>query len=119
MSTRIGDSRLVHGVEDEVWGYVQNIKEVSGSKKSEAPNGAGNTVSVEFSNVGEKKVTGTYFYLSDQTGGPLNLVGSTTGVTITDVTGTIYVDNAGKTRSSGDWCMIDFEGTVYPFLVLS
>jgi hypothetical protein len=117
--SRLGDSRLQFGVDDEVWGYVQNMKQDESSQKVAAPNGSGNTVAVEFFNVGEKKVTGSYFYLTDQTGGPLNLVGSATGCTITDVTGTIYIDRAGRTRTSGNWSVIDFEGTHYPHLVLS
>ena len=117
--SRIGDSRLKFGVDDAVWGYVQNIKEDTSSKKLEAPNGEGNTIAAEFFNVGEVKVTGSYFYLTDQSGGPLNLVGSITGCTITDVTGTIYIDRAGKARASGAWTVIDFDGTYYPHLVLS
>lgn len=119
MSTRIGDSRLVFGVDDEVWGYVQNVKEDTSSQKVVASNGNGDTVAAEFYNVGEKKITGSYFYLSGQTGGPLNLVGDATGCTITDVTGTIYIDRAGKARQSGNWIVIDFEGTYYPHLVNS
>lgn len=119
MSARIGDSRLQFGVSDEVWGYVQNWKEDTSSKKAVAANGAGNTVAAEFYDVGEKKGTGSYFYLTDQTGGPLNLVGDVTGCSITDVTGTYYIDRAGKSRQSGNWTVIDFEGTYYPHLVNS
>ena len=119
MAARLGDSRLKFGVDDEVWGYVQNIKEDTSAKKVEAQDGDGNTIAAEFLNVGEKKVTGSYFYLTDQSGGPLNLVGSTTGLSITDVTGTIHIDRAGKARASGAWTVIDFEGTYYPHLVLS
>jgi len=119
MSVRLGDSRLTFGVDDEAWGYVQNIKEDTGSQKVAAANGSGNTVAVEFFNVGEKKVSGSFFFLSDQTGGPLNHIGDATGCTITGVTGTIYIDRAGKARASGSWTVIDFEGTYYPHLVLS
>jgi hypothetical protein len=119
METRLGDSRLVFGVSDEVWGYVQNIKEDTSAKKGEAVNGAGNTVAVEFYNVGEKKVTGSFFWLSDQTSGPDGVVGDATGCTITNVTGTIYIDRAGKARASGAWVVVDFEGTYYPHLVMS
>lgn len=117
--SRLGDSRLVFGVSDEIWGYVQNLKEDFSSEKAEAKNGSGNDIAVEFYNVGKKAVTGTYIWLSDQTGGPVNLVGSSTGITITDVDGTIYIDSAGKTRSMGAWCMVDFSGTYYPHLVMS
>jgi hypothetical protein len=117
--SRIGDSRLVHGVDDEVWGYVQNIKEDTSSEKSEAKNGTGEDIAVEYFNAGKKAVTGSYFYLADQTGGPVDLVGDVDGCSITNVTGTIYIDSAGKTRTSGDWCVIDFSGTYYPHLVLS
>ena len=117
--SRIGDSRLTFGVDDEVWGYVQNISENTTSEKGEAKNGSGQDVAVEYFNVGKKEVSGSYFYLSDQTSGPLDLVGDTTGVTITNVTGTIYIDNASKARTSGDWCVIDFSGTYYPHLVNS
>ncbi len=116
---RIGDSRLVFGVSDEVWGYVQNIKEDVESEKGEAKNGAGQDVAVEKFNVGKKTVTGTYLWLSDQTGGPIDLVGSEDGLVITNVDGTIYIDNAGKARAMGEWCMIDFSGTHYPHLVMS
>lgn len=119
MAARIGDSRLKFGVDDEVWGYVQSNKEDVSSKKVVAANGDGNTIAGEFFDVGEKKITGSYFYLTDQTGGPINLVGDTTGVTITDITGTIYIDRAGKSRQSGNWTVIDFEGTYYPHLVNS
>lgn len=119
MSNRIGDSRLVFGVADEAWGYVQNIKEDISSKKGEAVNGAGNTVAVEFHNVGEKKITGTYLFQTDQVADPAALVGSITGCTITNVTGTIYIDRAGKARAQGAWTLVDFEGTYYPFLVNS
>ena len=119
MSARIGDSRLQFGVSDEVWGYVQNVKEDISSQKAVAPNGDGNPVAVEYYNVGEKKITGSYFYLTDQTGGPVSIVGDVTGCTITDVTGTIYIDRAGKSRQSGNWTVIDFEGTYYPHLVNS
>ena len=92
---------------------------MSTRKKAAAPNGDGNTIAVEFYDVGEKKITGSYFYLTDQSGGPLGLVGSATGCTITDITGTIYIDRAGKARASGAWTVIDFEGTYYPHLVNS
>ncbi len=118
MSNRIGDSRLVFGVGDEVWGYVQNIKEDISAQKAVATNGAGNTVAAEFYNVGEKKITGSYLYLVGQ-GGPVEKVGDITGCTITGVDGTIYIDKAGKARSSGNWMVIDFEGTYYPHLVNS
>lgn len=119
MSNRLGDSRLVFGVTDEIWGYVQNMKEDISSKKGEAQNGSGNTVAVEFHNVGEKKVTGSYFFQTDQASDPASLVGSITGCTITNITGTIYIDRAGKARASGAWTIVDFEGTYYPWLVLS
>ena len=119
MSVRLGESRLVFGVDDEVWGYVQNIKEDESAQKAVAPNGAGNVIAVEFYNVGEKKVTGSFFWLSDQTGGPDGHVGDATGCTITNVDGTIYIDRAGKARASGAWVVVDFEGTYYPHLVNS
>lgn len=120
MSIRLGDSRLVFGVTNEAWGYVQNVKEDISAKKGEAADGAGNTVAVEFYNVGEKKVTGSYLYQTDQTGnGALGHVGDITGCTITNVTGTIYIDRAGVARSVGAWTIIDFEGTYYPHLQLS
>lgn len=120
MSVRMGDSRLVFGVADEVWGYVQNVKEDKSSEKAVAKNGAGNTVAAEFFNVGEKKVTGSYLYLSDQSAnGPLGHVGDATGCTITGLTGTYYIDKAGQARTMGAWSIIDFEGTYYPHLVNS
>lgn len=117
--SRLGDSRLTFGVSDETWGYVQNVKEDISSEKVEAKNGSAQDIAVEFFNVGKKAVTGTYIWLSNQTDGPVDLVGSTTGLTITNVTGTIYIDTAGKTRTMGQWCMVDFSGTYYPHLVLS
>lgn len=113
---RLGDSRLVFGTTDEVWGYVQNYKEDVTTKKVEAPNGQGNTVGVEMFNVGERKCTGQYFFLTGQTGTPLDKVGDATGCTVTMATGTIYIDRASKARQSGNWCIIDFEGTYYPHL---
>jgi len=118
--SRIGDSRLQFGVDDEVWGYTQSTKRDIGSSKVAAPNGDGDTVAVEYYNVGEEKRTGSYFFLTDQEGvGPWALVGNVTGATITDMTGTTYIDRAGKARSSGAWSIIDWEGTYYPHLVLS
>jgi len=119
MAVRLGDSRLVFGVEDEVWGYVQNIKEDESAEVSEAKNGAGADVAVEFFNVGKNKITGSFFYLSDQTGGPDGHIGDATGCAITNITGTIYINRAGKARASGAWVIVDFEGTYYPHLVLS
>jgi len=120
MSVRLGDSRLKFGVDDETWGYVQNMKDDESAEVAEAPNGAGNKVAAEFFNVGEKKVTGSYFFLSGQaSNGPQGHVGDATGASITDITGTIYITRAGKARTSGAWSVIDFEGTHYPHLVLS
>lgn len=120
MATRLGDSRLQFGVDDEVWGYNISAKADKSSKKGEAPNGAGNTVAVEFYNVGEEKRTGSFYFLTDQEAtSPMAFVGSATGCTITDMTGTTYIDRAGKARASGAWTIIDWEGTYYPFLVLS
>lgn len=116
---RLGDSRLKFGVDDEVWGYIQNLKDDESCKVAEAPNGAGSIVAAELYAAGDKKVTGSYFFLTDQTGGPLNLVGAAAGCTITDITGTIYITRAGKARASGAWTVIDFEGTYYASLVLS
>jgi len=119
-TVRLGDSRLAFGNTDEVWGYVQGLKEDESSQKAAAPNGQGDTVAVEFFNVGEKKVTGSYYYQTDQTSaGPLGHIGDATGVSITNVTGTIYIDRAGVARTQGAWAIIDFEGTYYPHLELS
>lgn len=117
--SRLGDSRLVFGVDDEVWGYVQNLTEKEGLQKVAAPNGDGNTVGVEYYNIGEKSVSGSYFFLSDQLTGPVSIVGDTTGCSITDVTGTIYIESASKARAVGQWIVIDFEGMYYPHLVNS
>ena len=120
MSVRLGDSRLQFGVNDEVWGYVQNWKADKSAKVAEAPNGAGDTVAAEFYNVGEVKGTGSYFFLTDQTAtGPLGHVGDATGCAITGETGTFYINRAGSARASGAWTIIDFEGTYYPHLVNS
>ena len=116
---RIGDSRLQFGVNDEVWGYVQNLTENETSEKLEAQNGEGNKVAVEYFNVGEKAVSGSYFWLDGDHDGPGEKVGDITGCTITGVTGTIYIDSASKTRSVGAWKAVDFEGVYYPHLVNS
>jgi len=116
---RLGDSRLQFGVTDEVWGYVQNIKDDESCKVAEASNGSGTVVAAELYGAGDKKITGSYFFLTDQTGGPAGLVGSATGCMITDITGTIYITRAGKARSSGAWTVIDFEGIQYANLVMS
>ena len=117
---RLGDSRLVFGATDEVWGYVQNVKEDASCKVVEAQNGAGSVVAAELYSAGDKKITGSYFFLSDQAAnGPLGHVGDATGCTITGITGTISITRAGKARASGAWTVIDFEGVLYANLVLS
>lgn len=119
MSNRIGDSRLQFGITDEVWGYSISSKQDASSKKVEAPNGAGNTVAAEFFNIGEEKRSGSYYFLTDQTGGPKAALGTTAGVTLTDMTGITHIDGYGKARASGAWSIIDWTGTYYPFLVNS
>ena len=116
---RLGDSRLQFGVTDEVWGYVQNIKDDTSCKVVEAQNGAGTIVAAELYGAGDKKITGSYFFKTDQLTGPVSLVGSATGCSITDITGTIYITRAGKARASGTWTVIDFEGIQYANLVMS
>lgn len=116
---RIGDSRLVFGATDEVWGYIQNLTEDIESSKSEAKNGAGNVIAVETTNVGQKEVKGDYLFLDGQTGTPLELIGSATGMTLQDVTGTIYISKCSKPRKQGDWLVVSFSGTHYPHLVNS
>lgn len=116
---RLGDSRLQFGTEDELWGYVQNLTENETSEKVAAANGDGNTVAVELYNIGEKSVSGSYFWMNGDHDGPGDLVGDVTGCTITGITGTIYIDSASKTRSVGAWTAFDFEGTYYPHLVNS
>lgn len=116
---RLGDSRLSFGVTDEVWGYVQNIKDDIGSKTAEAQNGAGSIVAAEIYCVGDRKITGSYFFKTDQTTGPWSRVGSLTGCAITDITGTTIITRAGKARASGTWTVIDFEGVLYANLVMS
>ena len=118
MATRIGDSRLVFGASDEVWGYIQNLKEEVSAEKVEARNGLGKKVAAEFYNVGEKKVSGSFLYLTGGSG-PDTKVGDATGCTLTDVTGTIHIDKASKARQMGNWMVVDFEGTYYPHLVNS
>jgi len=116
---RIGDSRLVYGTADETWGYIQNLKIEKSAEKSEARNGAGEKVAVEMYNVGEEKVSGSFYFLTGMTGGPDTEVGSITGCSITGATGTVYVEKSSATRSVGNWKVIDFEGTYYPSLVNS
>lgn len=116
---RIGDSRLVYGTQDETWGYVQNLKVETSASKAVAANGQGNTVAVEMYNVGEQKVTGSFYFLAGEGSGPATEVGGVSGVQIQDASGTVHIDKAGKTRQVGNWCVIDFEGTHYPYLVNS
>lgn len=119
MNNRIGDSRLQFGIVDEVWGYNISAKQDVSTKKGEAANGAGNTVAAEFYNIGEEARSGSFYFLTDQTGGPKAALGTTAGVTINDMTGTTHIDGYGKARASGAWSIIDWKGTYYPFLVNS
>ena len=114
---RIGDSRLVYGTTDQTWGYVRTIKVEKTSEKSEAKNGRGDTIAVEFYNEGEEKVSGSYYYLTGMTGGPATEVGTGAEITVAEAGGTIRIDKVGKSYQTGDWMTVDFEGTYYPHLV--
>jgi hypothetical protein len=116
---RIGDSRLVYGTEDELWGYIQNLKIETSAETTDARNGEGNKVAVEMFNIGEEKVSGSFYFLTGMLGGPADSVGSITGCTIDGATGTVYIEKSSATRSVGNWKVIDFEGTYYPHLVNS
>lgn len=114
---RIGDSRLVYGTTDQTWGYVRTVKVETTSEKSEAKNGRGDTIAVEFYNEGEEKVSGSYYYLTGMTGGPATEVGTGAEITVAEAGGTIRIDKVGKSYQTGDWMTVDFEGTYYPHLV--
>lgn len=114
---RIGDSRLVYGTTDQTWGYVRTVKVEKTSEKSEAKNGRGDTIAVEFYNEGEEKVSGSYYYLTGMTGGPATEVGTGAEITVAEAGGTIRIDKVGKSYQTGDWMTVDFEGTYYPHLV--
>jgi len=114
---RIGDSRLVYGTTDQTWGYVRTVKVETTSEKSEAKNGRGETIAVEFYNEGEQKVSGSYYYLSGMTGGPATEVGTGAEITVAEAGGSIRIDKVGKSYQTGDWMTVDFEGTYYPHLV--
>lgn len=114
---RIGDSRLVYGTTDQTWGYVRTVKVETTSEKSEAKNGRGETIAVEFYNEGEQKVSGSYYYLTGMTGGPATEVGTGAEITVAEAGGTIRIDKVGNSYQTGDWMTVDFEGTYYPHLV--
>lgn len=114
---RIGDSRLVYGTTDQTWGYVRTVKVETTSEKSEAKNGRGETIAVEYYNEGEQKVSGSYYYLTGMTGGPATEVGTGAEITVAEAGGAIRIDKVGKSYQTGDWMTVDFEGTYYPHLV--
>ncbi len=117
-NTRVGDSRLVFGLEDVAWGWLQNVRFEQTAQKAEAQNGAGNVVAVEYYGVGQKSCSGSFYYISGQTG-PVEAIGTSTGFTIVDGEGTYYIERITDQRSVGQWRTIDFEGTYYPHLVNS
>jgi hypothetical protein len=93
------------------------VKVETTSEKSEAKNGRGETIAVEFYNEGEQKVSGSYYYLTGMTGGPATEVGTGAEITVAEAGGAIRIDKVGKSYQTGDWMTVDFEGTYYPHLV--
>lgn len=116
---RIGDSRLVFGTTDQPWGYIRAVKVEESAEKTPAHNGVGNTVAVEYTNAGEQKVTGTYYYLTGMEGSPATNVGNGTSVTVAEAGGDVYIEKVSNSYQQGDWKVVDFEGTYYPHLVNS
>ena len=117
-NSRAGDSRLVFGCTDETFGYVSAVEVADEPEKSKVPNGQGNTVAVEYFNK-EKKVKGSYYFLSGVEGGPVDKVGDGTTVSLTDVGLAVHIEKASKPRQAGQWTIINFEGVYYPDLVNS
>lgn len=113
-NVRIGDSRLVFGVTDEPFGYVQAKTHEKAVSKQEAPNGKGNTVAVEYFNK-QDGISGTFTYFTG-VDSPFEHVGDGTTITLADVGIAIYIEGATKNWTQGDWSQIDFEGRWYPCL---
>jgi len=122
-NVRLGDKSLVFGVPDQAWGYVRNWKTDQEPEIKEARNGQNQTVAVEMTNCQQVSGSGSFYYKKNATGGPATIVGTDTGITITDTetgeSGTYYVTKVTKTRSQDDWMIIDFEATYWPHLVES
>ena len=113
---RIGDSRLIFGVDDESFGYMSAKAVDKATNKVEAPDGNGDTVAVEYNNL-QYTVTGTFTYFTGESS-PYDEVGSGTAVTITDV-GQVYIESATTNWTSGDWSEIAFTGMIYPNLYVA
>lgn len=120
MGARAGDSRLIVGCTDEPFGYVQAIVQERAPKKLEAPNGAGETVAVDYTDDADK-VTGQYLFLNGLDAGsdPFEQVGEGQEFTLASPAITIRFDKVSRGRQVGQWCTCSFEGTYYKHLVAS
>ena len=120
-NVRLGDPNLVFGVPDQAWGYVRNWKTDQQPEVKEAPNGQNQVVAVEMTRCDEMSGSGSFYFKKNSTGGPATLVGTSNGITITDTEGgtggTFYVTKVTRTRTSGDWMIVDFEAKKWPHLV--
>lgn len=119
-NVRLGDKSLVFGVPDQAWGYVRNWKIDKQPNVKEAPNGSDQVVAVEMTRCDEVSGSGSFYYKKGVQGGPATLVGTDSGITISDSEGngrTFYVTKVTDTRSNDDWEIIDFEAKCWPHLV--
>lgn len=117
MANDIGPSALVTGCTDETYGYVENLDISDAVEDTEARNGAGDIVAVNFS--GRKK-TATFTYIwRTATGNPSAQVGTGTAISISDSdigTGDWYVTNASSTKTQGGYFRQSITANNYPDL---
>ena len=114
MTTRIGDSNLVHGVTNEGWGYMRNVRLDHSPSFSEAQGGDGEVVAGEFFK-DTKKCSGEYLY-RNVSGDPVDLCGTNTALSITDAGISVYILKAQTVWQMGQWKMVTFDGAYYPNL---
>lgn len=114
MATRIGDSNLVHGITDEPFGYMQNVKLDHTPSFLEAQQGDGEVVAGEFFK-DMKKCSGEYIY-RNVSGDPVAVCGTDTAITMTDAGVSIYILTVSTVWTMGAWRKVTFDGVYYPSL---
>lgn len=122
MATSAGEAGITRGTTDESYGYFENLDiDKEPKNKAEVPDGVGNTVRIDYSEV-PWKVKGTYIFRTTTGTQPWTVVGTGTPMTFLDgdLAGkNVYIDKAGKTKAAGveGYHKCSFEGTYHPNLV--
>ena len=127
MATQIGTDALCWGCTDHAWGYFTNFAIEESVTATEAKNGAGETVDVEFHGK-HWVVTGTYTYRTRTdgdspdyevgTGAAIDLYAGSTNETwlhnsASTVLATVYIKRVKATRAVDAFMEMDFEGEYY------